>query len=285
MATRRTRLKAKLRSAFAAIATFSGLAALWRLLFARHGVRVLAYHGVERTPTSPFSVSVENFEKQVVFLSKNFDVIDFSTFLKWRSGAYESDKPKIIVTFDDGFANQAALAAPILMKYGVPATFFLIASKLDGRDERFMTARDSLQLLRSNLFQIGSHSLSHVSMARVADDKKREEIGGSKSVLEFTLGRKITYFCYPYGMFNDVDERCTAVLQEAGYALACTGINGVNFKSTDMFRLRRTKVESSDDFTTFSRLVRGAVDGWIFVDYFFRFLQRPRVVRFGEATT
>jgi peptidoglycan/xylan/chitin deacetylase (PgdA/CDA1 family) len=281
-ANARVRLKAKLRSAFATLSTVTGVAFLWHTLFARHGVRILAYHGVETSPSNPFSVSVENFEKQIALIASHFDVIDFPTFLRWRKGAYESGRPKILLTFDDGFANNLALAAPILRKYGVPATFFVIASKLDGRDRRFMTAGDLLSLLESDLFRIGSHSLNHLSVARITEEKKNEEIGGSKSLLETTIGRDISYFCYPYGTFSDFDQRSLSLLEQYGYSLACTSINGINFKGTNLFRLRRAKVEWADDNRTFSRILRGAMDGWIIVDFFFRLLQRPRAVRFDR---
>ena len=283
-ANARVRLKAKLRSTFVTLSTVTGAAFLWRSLFAKHGVRILAYHGVEAVPSNPFAVSVENFEKQIAFIAENFDVIDFPTFLRWRRRAYESGRPKILLTFDDGFKNNLAFAAPILKIYGVPATFFLIASKLDNCDRRFMTEEDVLELLELDLFKVGSHSLKHLSVARITEDDKKEEIAASKALLEARLGRDIVYFCYPYGTFSDFDEPSVALLKQYGYLLACTSINGINFKSTDPFRLRRTKIEWSDDRRTFLRIVGGAMDGWIIVDYLFRFLQRPRAVRFDQQS-
>ena len=276
-------MKARLRTVFAALATLTGAALLWRLLIARRGVRILAYHGIETQPSSPFSVSVADFERQLACLAMHYNIVDLLTVLKWQRGEYTSDKPMVVLTFDDGFRNNLELAAPILRRHGVPATFFVITGKLDGNDQRFMTAADARSLAANELFGIGSHTVNHQSVAQINDEDRMEEIGHSKSQLEFELGYSVECFCYPYGTFNDFDDSSVAALRLSGYSLATTSVNGINLRGTDPFRLRRTKVEWSDDIRTFRRIVNGALDGWFFVDYFLRFLQRPRAVKFCNA--
>ena len=275
----RARFKAWLRTTFAAVMSIIGAAALWRLMFADRGVRILTYHGVESPPTGTFAVDVKDFEKQIAYVADRYDVLDFPTFLKWRQNDYRSEKPKVIVTFDDGLENNVEFAAPILKKYGVPATFFIIGSRLDASVNRYMSEQDALSLLESDLFDIGSHTQTHASVARIDDDKRKKEIGGSKTFLEERLGREIIFFCYPYGTFKDFNDRSVELLEQCGYELGCTSVNGVNFKDTNLYKLRRTKVEWSDDMKTFTRLMNGALDGWIVIDFFFRFLQRPSSTR------
>jgi len=282
-ASGRVLFKARLRSVFSAVCALSGMAFVWHRLFAKRGVRILAYHGVETPPTNPFAVAVENFEAQIAHISKRYDVMDLAAFLGWQAGVYQSDKEKIVLTFDDGFKNNLKYAAPILERYAVPATFFIIGSKLEGEDGRFMTTKEAAALLDRGSFRIGSHTLNHLSVTRITDTERERELGGSRAVLEEKLGGEIDLFCYPYGTFNDFDKHSVGCLKRYGYKLACTSVNGINFKGTDPFRLRRTKVEWSDDVRTFRRLLGGAMDGWILVDFFFRFLQRPRAVRFNEA--
>lgn len=278
----RARFKSKVRTMFARLSSLSGVAFLWQCLAARRGVRILAYHGVESPPSSPFAVSVENFEKQAAYLAENFTVIDLSTLLVWQRGGHVSDKPLVVLTFDDGFKNNLEFAAPILKRFGLPATFFVIGGKLNDEDERFLTLDQVRQLQSGEGLSIGSHTFNHRSVGQIDADGLQEEIGVSKSYLEENLHHPIECFCYPYGTFNDFNDQSVEVLKQHRYLLACTSVNGINLRRTDPFRLRRTKVEWSDDMVTFKRLMNGAMDGWFFIDFFLRFLQKPRAVNFAQ---
>jgi peptidoglycan/xylan/chitin deacetylase (PgdA/CDA1 family) len=280
--SKRARFKARVRSFFALAASLSGIAFVWNHLVARHGARILAYHGVEREPTSPFSVSLKNFEDQLSYLAENFEVVDLKTILKWQKGEYRATKPLVALTFDDGFVNNLELAAPVLKRHLLPATFFVIASKCDGSDARFMDAEGLRAMQGAGAFEIGSHTLNHRSVAQIDEAEKQVELGRSRTLLQETLSREITCFCYPYGTFNDFDLASVNALKANGYTLGLTSINGINLRGTDPYRLRRTKVEWSDDPSTFRRLMAGALDGWYLVDYFLRFLQKPRAVAFGQ---
>ncbi|RJQ17678.1 MAG: polysaccharide deacetylase family protein [Nitrospiraceae bacterium] len=69
--------------------------------------------------------SVRDFERQMKFLSRHFNVMSLSAL----SGCYRSGKlPRnaVVVTFDDGYKDNFTNAYPILKKYGIPATIFLI---------------------------------------------------------------------------------------------------------------------------------------------------------------
>lgn len=279
--TPRARWKARLRTGFAAIASLSGVAFAWHSLIAGRGVRILVYHGVQPQPASPFDVALEAFEAQAAYLADNCEVIDIAQLDDWRRGTLRSKRPLVVLTFDDGFHNNLEYAAPVLKRYGLPATFFVVAGKLAGDDARFMNAAQLRELAQDPLFRIGSHTLSHRSVARLGDSECDDEIGGSKTRLEKELGEPVDLFCYPYGTFNDFNAASIAQLKRYGFGLACTSVNGTNLPGTDPYRLRRTKVEWSDDLTTFRRLLAGAMDGWFFVDFFLRFLQRPRAVQFG----
>jgi len=119
-------------------------------------------------------------------------------------------KSIISLTFDDGLRCQFERAAPILNRYGLKGTFFLIANhnsthdlwnkhvddwwKIDWRPE-------DLEMLASVVrdgHEIGSHSVSHhpdkLKVAERADLEVRE----SRSLIEGWTGAKISSFCYPF---------------------------------------------------------------------------------------
>ena len=270
------RLKRLLRWWVCRASTYSGISALRRWQRAKHGVRILAYHGIETPPTSALSVSVESFREQMRFLKENCTVISLDQFAEQIKNGEPFPDGGVILTFDDGFQNFFASALPVLREYALPATCFVIASQVDSGNRRFMNADELASALEGGLITVGSHSLTHRSIARIGERDAVREMTESKTRLEALLGEPIRHFCYPYGTFNDFDHRSESALKQGGYASACTSINGTNLRPDTIYRLRRTKVEWGDSLNTFKLMLRGGLDAWIVVDFLFRFAQRPR---------
>jgi peptidoglycan/xylan/chitin deacetylase (PgdA/CDA1 family) len=84
-------------------------------------VNVLVYHRVATLESDPemLAVTPENFYKQMQYLKDTFPIVRFEE--DWTKTA----KPAVAITFDDGYADNALEALPILDSVGVPATFFV----------------------------------------------------------------------------------------------------------------------------------------------------------------
>ena len=124
---------------------------------------VLAYHSVRDIVVSdyPFdeetvSASCQQFDLQMNFVKSNFDVITFKDVMEYREGKIPLPKRPLIITFDDGFADNYQNAFPILRRYRLPATIFLV-SGLIGTDEIFWWERVVYWLKHAeNFFEIWS---------------------------------------------------------------------------------------------------------------------------------
>jgi peptidoglycan/xylan/chitin deacetylase (PgdA/CDA1 family) len=94
-------------------------------------VIVLCYHRVahKKTDTNNIIVSPDNFRAQINHIQKNYPVARFEE--SWT----EIKKPTIVITFDDGYADNLHTALPILKEAGVPATFFISTEQLGSRKE------------------------------------------------------------------------------------------------------------------------------------------------------
>ncbi len=90
-------------------------------------VVVLLYHRVATLPADPeqLAVSPDNFRAQLQHLKATVPVVRFEE--DWS----RVSRPAVAVTFDDGYADNALQALPILEEVGVPATFFVSTATID----------------------------------------------------------------------------------------------------------------------------------------------------------
>ncbi len=86
---------------------------------------IVMYHGVDRKQKTDFNerfFSVDNFEKQIAGFKKHSNLLTYDDFLNER---YSSEKTNVLITFDDGYANNVNYALPVLDKYNAHALFFV----------------------------------------------------------------------------------------------------------------------------------------------------------------
>ncbi len=91
-----------------------------RLLSSRKTV-ILVYHGIPKEPHGSQLGSSE-FEQHILFLKQHFELVPPQRFQKKRKAF---GRPRVLLTFDDGFRNHADVVAPILRKHATPALFFI----------------------------------------------------------------------------------------------------------------------------------------------------------------
>lgn len=114
-----------------------------------------------------------------------------------------------------------------------------------------------LRLVAQNpLVEIGSHSLTHAILANESIECARNEIFGSKALIEERVGKEVFSFCYPNGQEGDFRESDVKSLQEAGYSCAVTSEFGLPSQDTSEFKLPRF----GGDFELMSR-ARKYIDG------------------------
>lgn len=115
-------------------------------------------------------------------------------------------RPIISFTFDDGWLSQYTTGLPLLCKYQVPATFFLISGYFGY--PAYMYPNHVRTLIQDGE-EIADHTVDHADLAKLPPQRVQWELSYSQQTLQQLFGQKIVDFATPYGSYNE------DVLQEA----------------------------------------------------------------------
>jgi len=150
------------------------------------------------------------------------------------------------LTFDDGYADFATEAVPVLLQYGFTATVFVVAGKMGARNDwdwgpemPLMPPQEVRDVARLGM-EVGSHGVDHRSLSEADADVITLELKSSREILESLLDRPVGGFCYPYGLLSD--SAVTAV-RATGYDYA---VSTWQHARRDMFAFPRTYVGDRD---------------------------------------
>lgn len=223
-------------------------------------VPIIMYHQIlpKPKPSYKLAVSVKAFERQMQFLKNHhYNVLPLENLVDLIKGKKKIPPRTIAITLDDGYRDNYTYAFPILKKYNLPATIFIIVNEV-GRYNNELGLRDRLswdeiKIMRdSGIITFGSHALGPEPLTSINSQQQlKREIFDSKKVLEEKLGRKVTMFSYPEGKFND---KIKQLVIDAGYKLAVAASLGKNFANNDIFALKRLRISATSDNLLIFRL-------------------------------
>lgn len=227
-------------------------------------VPALLYHHVGPKPGAhpELTLSPDTFERQIRWLSRQGCVaIRPSDWLGWLRDGRSLPRKPILLTFDDGYADLAEYAFPILRRYSFSAAVFIVTrwvGKVIPWDEslgpgtyRCLGAEGIRQWAERGI-EFGAHSRTHPHLGGLPESQLEEEIAGSRRDLEAILGTKVLSFAYPFGEYDDAALRAT----RHAYDLAFTTQEGRNERDTEFHLLRRTMVPPKETLVEFALRVR-----------------------------
>jgi len=139
----------------------------------------------------------------------------------------------ISLTFDDGWKSAIQEAEPLLLRYGMPATFYIISDRVPDKHTEYMNVSD-LRTLVTHGHEIGVHTRSHKYLTELTNGEVWYEITeGLNDLLAF--GFKPRTFAYPYGEWNPYIVK---QVREAGFFAARSIERGVNDENVNHLLLR-----------------------------------------------
>lgn len=236
---------------------------IWRRL--TRGPVILMYHAVGRPDerASRYVVPLRRFRRQMAWLRwRGYRVIGLADLVSCLRDSRLPPARSVVITFDDGYADNCDLALPVLRRCGFPATVFLVTGAIGDRatwtDEPGLAGRPILseaqvrQMLQDGI-DVGAHTRTHPSLPEVAVPDQEDETRGAFEDLARRFGPPpVRMFAYPYG---DYDLNVAQLVQQAGFDAACCSRSGVNDPATSCFELRRVEVCGTDALWLFALLV------------------------------
>jgi peptidoglycan/xylan/chitin deacetylase (PgdA/CDA1 family) len=230
------------------------------------GIPILMYHAVGsgKEQAGPYVIPENRLAKQLDWIKRlGYQVISLDHFLTYLSEYRFPPTRSVIITFDDGYLDNFALAYPLFRRHGMAATIFLVtdyightnqwdqASQLSGR---LIMDWSHIKEMAAQGVQFGAHTCTHSSLITVSSTQASTEIIESRKRLEHELGEPVNAFAYPYGEHN---QSIQAMVKNAGFSASCTGDAGLNSLGTPTEALHRVEIQGTDS------IIRLALALWL----------------------
>jgi len=170
-------------------------------IYAKQQIPVLCYHRIEDGKKGDYTVSKATFTSHMKVLADSGyhsvlpgQLYDYLVYNKSLPA-----KP-VLITFDDSRAEHAAVAAPVMEKYGFRGVFFIMTITYDKKN--YMT-REQIAGLAKAGHTVGLHSWDHTMVTKYKEAADwQKEVAEPKKKLETITGKSVEYWAYPNGVFN-----------------------------------------------------------------------------------
>jgi peptidoglycan/xylan/chitin deacetylase (PgdA/CDA1 family) len=223
-------------------------------------VPILVYHHVLADPKGPPLVvmSIAEFRAQLAYLAaQGYQAVTLRRVYDAWTGEGKLPPKPVVLTFDDGYADQVRNAAPALRAYDWPAELGLVSSALYLGSNAPATSLtpDMVQGLLDDGWGLESHSVTHADLTQLHGAKLRAQLRDSRLRLEELFDVQVDFFCYPGGIYT---RRVKLAVRNAGY-LAATGTRFGAATPRDLFSLPRIYCYRGETLADFEERLRSTL--------------------------
>ena len=200
-------------------------------------VLVLNYHMVNRMFIS-LAIDPEDFDWQMKYLvDHGYHTISPDELYDYLAGTGSLPERPVLITFDDGYVDNYTNAFPILKKYHLKATVFVVTGFLSKR-KGYLTW-DQVREMEKSGVTIESHTVTHAALPELSDDRIRAELVESKRQAESELGHPVEFIAYPTGAH---DLHIAELAKEAGYKAGFTVKYSNVDRNSNIYALERVPI-------------------------------------------
>lgn len=219
----------------------------------KRGLPVLMYHffydakkGEKGADNNWMEVSA--FEAQMKYLAdNNYYFPSWNEVEAYINGTKTLPAKSVVVTIDDGDSSFIKYAIPIIEKYNVKATSFVVTSwNGNWLPKSYRSSHLDFQSHSHDMHRSGANGKGRFVNLSYKD--ALEDVTKSKNIIG-----NCTVFCYPFGHYND---NAIKVLKDAGYKLAFTTKSGRVYPGQNKFALPRVRMSKGISMSAFKEAVK-----------------------------
>ena len=215
------------------------------------GVPVLYYHSVDPSEANEVIISPDKLREELTFIKESgYTTLTMSELNDYILNNTPIPEKSIVITFDDGYADNYANAFPILKELDMKATIFVISNFTDN-DGYYMTSQQ-LKEMSDYGIDIQSHTASHLHLNELSYEEQLNELKTSKEKLESITGKPVISVAYPFGDYNDNSVKAS---KDAGYSLSFTTNRGLSDREDNSLALDRIYVSSTYNIDQFKEVL------------------------------
>jgi peptidoglycan/xylan/chitin deacetylase (PgdA/CDA1 family) len=212
-------------------------------------IPILMYHAIADKPTTSLTnlfLRPAELEAQLQYIAENgYQSITFEDLD--NIDAYS--KP-IMLTFDDGYKDNYTILFPLLKKYGIRATIFVVTNTVwsEGR----VSVEDIAEMSASGLVSIQSHTKNHNMLTMLGREALYDELSSSKDYLEKLTGKPVMALCYPEGAYNKMVQAAVAEY----YSFAVLNSGGMFFCGGNTMAMNRIRISRGLSLGSFAAMIK-----------------------------
>jgi peptidoglycan/xylan/chitin deacetylase (PgdA/CDA1 family) len=215
-------------------------------------IPILNFHHIDSAPANlgkiakSYYVEPDKFEAILADLLKNdYRPVFVSEIVDYLANKKMPAEKIMAITFDDGNLDFYTQAWPILQKLKIKSSVYIMTG-VGGKD--YLSKEQIIELDKSGLVEIGSHTVWHPKLTKVAKSEQLFELEQSKEQLKDLLNKEITIICYPFGLYND---EVKSLAKAVGYQAGLTFDQDAWQNPEDLMELKRISVYPGLDVVKF----------------------------------
>lgn len=260
-------------------------------------IPILCYHRVlpefiENIKDPIYTLLPEQFESHMAFLAgQGFNSLSLQEFTDMARGSRSLKKQSVLVTFDDGYADNYYIAWPIAKKYKIKLNLFICTSNINSTDpiifhnDGYLSTPDKgeskvqshirdfphlwrplnwqeLREMRDSGIQIGFHSHRHRRLSLLTLEELVTDLATGLAVFEKNLGYRPRFFALPYGWHDSYTPHVIHLLRSLSLDSIFTTHMKLARLPCSQFIFPRITILQQDSQKTFKHKLMGAYD-WV----------------------